>query len=733
MKDQKLTKVQLLSEIAVLRQKLENLEKSQIGEKPFANIKNASDEKFRILAEKANDAIIIMCEDKRLYYNPKYLELAGYHEPAEIADKPPLSLVHPDDREMVAEYARRRIKDGSAPQKYEFRVIRADGSIIWIEISSSLIDYEGKPAALGYMRDITDRKLMEEKLHAEEQRFRALAEQSSDIILLINRKGIILYENSAVERVLGLKKEERIGKNVLENLHPDDSNIVTNAFNKLIGDINAPAQKDEIRIRHSDGSWREVEVVASNLTQNNVVEMIIINLRDITERKEAEKALRISEERYRLLADHMKDQLWLMDLKMNLTYVSPSVERITGYSSDEIKKIPLDKLLTPKSFKKALEFISVKMPKAIKESSKDLVFRTLELEFILKGGQTVWGECSFSFIRDDKGKVVSILGEARDITNRKQAEEALRISEERYRLLADNITEHVWLMDIASMKTVYVSPSVEKMYGYTLDEMKNISLRELVTEESFQKMVDAFLIEKAKALATPPPSIHKYSLELEARHKDGRLLWVDNTLSFIRDENGKPAFILGETRDITDRKRAEEALRKSEQKYLELSIIDDLTQLYNSRHFYAQLEKEIERSNRYEQPLTLLLLDLDKFKDFNDTYGHVEGDDVLSRLGQVIKRCLRETDSAYRYGGEEFTIMLPMTTSEEGIVTAKRIQTELRKEAFSPVLGQEVYMTVSIGLAQYKPKEEMKAFVQRVDQLMYQAKKNGRDRICPES
>jgi len=127
------------------------------------------------------------------------------------------------------------------------------------------------------------------------------------------------------------------------------------------------------------------------------------------------------------------------------------------------------------------------------------------------------------------------------------------------------------------------------------------------------------------------------------------------------------------------------------------------------------------------------MLDLDNFKTFNDTYGHVEGDNVLSRLGQVVKRCLRETDSAYRYGGEEFMIMLPMTTSEDGIVTAKRIQTELRKEAFSPALGQEVYMTVSIGLAQYKPKEEMKAFVHQVDQLMYQAKKNGRDRICSES
>ena len=176
--------------------------------------------------------------------------------------------------------------------------------------------------------------------------------------------------------------------------------------------------------------------------------------------------------------------------------------------------------------------------------------------------------------------------------------------------------------------------------------------------------------------------------------------------------------------------RSFSTIKESEQKYLELSIIDDLTQLYNSRHFYSQLEKEIERSNRYEQPLALLMLDLDKFKEFNDTYGHIEGDHVLSRLGRVIKRCLRDSDSVYRYGGEEFTIMLPMITSEEGIATAKRIQAEFRKESFISVSDKEVFVTMSVGLSQYKPKEGMKAFVHRVDRLMYQAKQNGRDRIC---
>jgi diguanylate cyclase (GGDEF)-like protein len=142
---------------------------------------------------------------------------------------------------------------------------------------------------------------------------------------------------------------------------------------------------------------------------------------------------------------------------------------------------------------------------------------------------------------------------------------------------------------------------------------------------------------------------------------------------------------------------------------------------------------EIDRVDRYKQPLTLLLLDIDDFKLFNDAYGHIEGDHILSQFGQLIKRCLRQTDSAYRYGGEEFTIILPMSTIEDGAITAERIRTQLKKEIFPPVSGKkETHIKVSIGLTQYKQKEDMKVFVHRVDQLMYQAKKNGKDSVCSE-
>ena len=210
--------------------------------------------------------------------------------------------------------------------------------------------------------------------------------------------------------------------------------------------------------------------------------------------------------------------------------------------------------------------------------------------------------------------------------------------------------------------------------------------------------------------------------------------WLRFTATAVRNSKGDVIGAIETLEDVTEKKRMEEALRESAERYRELSIVDALTHLYNSRYFYNQLKMEIDRVNRYEeQPMTLILFDLDNFKAVNDTYGHVEGDQVLSRLGQVVKRCMRKTDSAYRYGGEEFTILLPMTTSKDAAVTAERIRTEFKKENFSPAPGKDVHMTVSIGLAQYKPQEDMKAFVHRVDQLMYRAKKNGKDRVCSET
>jgi two-component system cell cycle response regulator len=182
-------------------------------------------------------------------------------------------------------------------------------------------------------------------------------------------------------------------------------------------------------------------------------------------------------------------------------------------------------------------------------------------------------------------------------------------------------------------------------------------------------------------------------------------------------------------RVLQERQLSKERTRIME-KLQRLAITDGLTKLYNSRSFYSQLELEVDRFNRYKHPLSLLLLDIDNFKVYNDTYGHLEGDNVLVKFSQIIKSCLRANDSAYRYGGEEFTVILPETTGEEAKTVAQRIRTALEAEKFIPVPGgNHVTITISIGVTQYYPKEELSTFIRRSDKAMYLSKQKGRNRV----
>ncbi len=170
-------------------------------------------------------------------------------------------------------------------------------------------------------------------------------------------------------------------------------------------------------------------------------------------------------------------------------------------------------------------------------------------------------------------------------------------------------------------------------------------------------------------------------------------------------------------------------LRESEQKFRELSITDDLTRIYNSRHFFHQIKKEIERTNRYQHPLSLLLLDLDNFKKYNDTFGHIAGDRVLAKAGKILRSSLRKTDTAYRYGGEEFAILLPETMSSKALHFAERIRQAFERQGLILPGEQNLAVTVSIGVAQYEIGEEINAFIKRTDKNMYAAKNKGKNQI----
>lgn len=181
-------------------------------------------------------------------------------------------------------------------------------------------------------------------------------------------------------------------------------------------------------------------------------------------------------------------------------------------------------------------------------------------------------------------------------------------------------------------------------------------------------------------------------------------------------------------RVLKERELAQERVRMME-KLQRLAITDGLTKLHNSRSFYSQLEVEVDRFNRYKHPLSLLLLDIDHFKNYNDSYGHLEGDKVLVKISQMIKSCLRKMDTAYRYGGEEFTVILPETSCEEALLVAERIRNVIQAEKFTPQPQKELSITISIGVTQYAPEEQLSTFIQRADKAMYISKQNGRNQV----
>lgn len=491
-------------------------------------------------------------------------------------------------------------KTGRPVRDLVWQITRKDGAKRFIEGSISLLrNALGKPVGFrGIAHDITERIRHESQmndalgaLRKSEKFFREVMENSSDMLVILDKDACIKYCSLSVERFTGYPPEELIGKHVFQFLHPDERKRAMKRFDKAILENDVTLTADGFRMIHKDGSEMYIEGLGKNLLHNPDIAGFIINVRDVTEQKKAEKKLREEQERFRALTEQSSEVILLVNRDGKITYENPAIENALGFKPN------------------------VRI-----------------------------GSSAFSLVHPDDIKIVT-----------------------------------------GSFSVLFKD--------------KNAS------------------VQKA---------------EIRLRHKDGSWKTFMAVASNLKHENNIEYAIVN-LHDITERKKIELALNESKQKYKELSIVDDLTQLYNSRHFHSQLNKEITRANRYEQPLTLLLMDLDNFKSYNDTYGHIEGDNLLSRLGRIIKRCLRDSDSAYRYGGEEFTIILPMTTNDDGVIIAKRIQKELSKENFSPVSHHPIHMTLSIGISQYKLKEEPKEFVRRVDKLMYRVKNYKKGKIFSDN
>lgn len=279
-----------------------------------------------------------------------------------------------------------------------------------------------------------------------------------------------------------------------------------------------------------------------------------------------------------------------------------------------------------------------------------------------------------------------------------------------------------WEVDLITDTQTW-TPGIYFIVELDLPEDKNEPLKRVnfYTPES-----NAILKPAVKKLITLGES---YDLDLELITAKGNHRWV-RTIGKGTKINGKVVSISGVIQDITDIKLATEALHESEKNYKMLSSIDGLTRLYNRRHFDEHLKMEIDRATRYDLPLTILFIDIDNFKNFNDSYGHCDGDKVLSLFGKIVVRCIRTVDIAHRYGGEEFTVMLPSTNLEKGCLVAEKIKETFNQEIITITSDQKVSMTISIGVAEYIRSESPEDFIKRADVCMYEAKRTGKNKVC---
>ena len=400
-------------------------------------------------------------------------------------------------------------------------------------------------------------------LHQSEEKYRTILENMDDGYYEVDLTGNYTFFNDSICRMHGYSRSEIMGMNYRKFVDPDYAKRIYEAFHAVYTK-GEPMKGFDWQIIKKDGAKRYIESSVS-LRKDSSGNTIGFRgtVHDITERKQAEEALKKSEAMYRLLADNISEHVWIMDLNLKLVYISPSAEKLYGYSLKELRKISFQELFTEESVQKLSEMYKTALDLAlVNPPPPPGTRRMVELQARHKDGHLLWTENSVHFIRDENGQPVSLMGETRDITDRKLAQEMLKKSEEQYRLLADHMKDQVWLMDM-NLNITYVSPSVERLLGYSLEEIKTLPLEKLLAPESLKKAMDFVTFRMPKAIKNSFKDFIFRTLELEFVLKNGQTAWTDCSFSFIRDESNNPVSIIGEARNISERKIAEAKLQQT--------------------------------------------------------------------------------------------------------------------------------------------------------------------------
>ncbi len=496
-----------------------------------------SEEKYRDLFEHSNEVICIAQDGILKLTNPKTSEMTGYSQD-ELYLKPFMDLVHPDDREQVINRHVARIKGEDVPSENCFRFLKKSGGTGWFQINTVAIDWEGKPATLSFGSEVTERRRMEEALREREEMYRNVVKQSSDLIVII-QDGNIVYANPTARRLTGYTSEESIGTPLTRYVHPDAIDDAVDRYKRRMAGEELEPSYESILL-HKDGNSIYVEVSGKVIDyRGKPADMVV--MRDITERKLADKAFRESMQMYRTLVDNSNEVIFSVDTQGQITHISPVIERLSGYKPDEVIGTNFSRYVVPED----LRGLVSSMELTLSGQREPHEFRVLS-----KDG-TIHTVISSSNVLLRNGQPVGLTGVLSDITERKRADEALRASENKYRYLVESLQEGIWEID-AKGRTTYVNPRMAQMLGYTIDEMSGKKLFDFMHKRN---------VATARRLLKRRKSGLSERHDFEFIRKDGSQIYTSIMANPITDEEGKYVGALAGVQDITDRKAMEDELR----------------------------------------------------------------------------------------------------------------------------------------------------------------------------
>ncbi|MBN2861951.1 MAG: PAS domain S-box protein [Bacteroidales bacterium] len=519
-----------------------------------------SEEKYRLLIDTANESIIVIQDGLFRFVNRITTKLLEISSMDDLIGKPFPVFIHPDDRKMVIENYRLRITNKAAMQRYEFRVITATGLVKWVEISAVRIEWNGKPATMSFLFDITERKRAGEVLKESEEKYRRIFENVQDVYFETSIEGTIHEVSPSIELLSKgqYKTNDLIGRSMCDFcVDPGEWAVLISQLNEY-----GAVSDYEVTMRNKDSSGipcsASLKIYVDALGDP---QKIIGSMRDITYRKYAEEQLK--KKQSQLINAHIIAHLgsWEYDVQEDMFIFNDPFYALLRTTAGQAGGYRMKSAEYAKRFVHPddINLVSSETRKAIETDDPNFT-RQLEHRIIYADGETGHITVRFYIEKNSRGKTIRTFGVNQDITEQKRAVESLRQSELRFKQISEHSAEWIWEVDKNGLFT-YSSPTVKEILGY--------DYKEVISKKYFYDFfnpIDGEQLKKA-ALDLFKRRVGFRNFPNSNLHKDGREVILSTSAIPIFDSGGNYVGFRGVDRDITESKNAEEALQKSEEKF----------------------------------------------------------------------------------------------------------------------------------------------------------------------